>query len=121
MTVRTKQVWDAILKNEKYYNKMEYAYAKRLIKWSKSANTPFNHIHYLEHLQSLKLSKQKSEVTFLVKIFECVGLSLNQFELRHFQNENKGQRTRPAIRKKAALASDAEIQDTNLIVFSFLF
>ena len=111
MTTLTRQVWDVVLQNERFYNKMEYAYAKRLIKWTTSANAVFDHIAYLEYIQSLKLVKQKQEVNFLVKIFGCAGLKLNEFELRHFQNERKeGPLARASVKKKAALASDGDIQ-----------
>ena len=112
MTILTRKVWDVVLQNERFYNKTEYSYAKRLIKWTTSANSVFDHIGYLEFIQSLKLAKQKSEVNFVVKIFGCAGIKLNEFELRHFQNERaEGPMARASVQKKAALASDIDIQD----------
>ena len=111
MTCSNKKIWDVLLLNERFMNKMEYAYAKRLIKWSGPASSNFNHLAYLEYIQSLKLAKQKAEVNFLVKIFACAGISLNFFELRYFQTETVGNSVgRPTANKKCALASDDIIQ-----------
>ena len=111
MTVFTRDVWAALIRNEKYLNRMEMAYAKRLIKWSSAGGRPFKHIAYLEHILSLNLTKQKTEVNFLVSVFECVGLKLSPFELRYFQNErSKAPSQRKKIAQKKALAEDSEIQ-----------
>ena len=107
----TQKVWDVLLANEKYMNKMEHAYAKRLIKWSGSASSKFDHLAYLDYLQSLKLAKQKAEVTFLEKIFACADIRLNFFELRFYQNESVDTSvSRLQVKKKCALAPDEEIQ-----------
>ena len=116
MTIVTKQVWDVLLSNEKFMNKMEHAYAKRLIRWTRSASSKFDHIAYLEYIQSLNLTKQKSEVNFLVKIFGCAGIRLNFFELRYFQNESvENTVAKPIVNRKTALATDDEIQALILV------
>ena len=117
----TQKVWDVLLLNERFLNKMEHAFAKRLIKWSSSASSKFDHIAYLEYIQSLNLAKQKAEVSFLVKIFECAGIRLNCFELRHFQNVRKHHvPSKQSPKKKDALALDIEIQASILAYVAFV-
>ena len=122
MTASTREVWEVLLSNELFLNKMELAYAKRLVKWTQSGDTPFDHIGYLNFVQSLGLAKQKQEVNFLVKIFEEAGIHLSFFELRFYQNG----RSEPIIPRvklvtKACLASNEQIQALVIKKFQFSF
>ena len=109
MTVRAKDIWGILISNERFFTKTEMAYARRLVRWTRAANSLFDYERYLKHVKSLGLAKQKNEVNFLVHIFDQVGIKLGYFELRHYQNG--GQREERSLSTKHCLATDAEIQD----------
>ena len=112
MTVRTRAIWDVLIENENFFNKTEQAYAKRLVRWTSSANSLFDYVSYLKFVKSLGLAKQKQEVNFLVRIFNQAGIHLGYFELRFYQNgEERGQKVRKQSREKHCLATDSEIQN----------
>ena len=69
MTVRAREVWEVLISNEQFFSKTEQAYAKRLVRWTTSASSLFDHVSYLKYVKSLGLAKQKQEVNFLVVFF----------------------------------------------------
>ena len=111
MTVRTRDIWEVLVSNELFFSKMEQGYAKRLVRWSSSANSLFNYESYLKFVKSLGLAKQKQEVNFLVRIFAQAGIKLGYFELRFYQNGGeREEKKRDSLVKKHCLATDVEIQ-----------
>ena len=112
MTISTRKIWDVLLANEEFLTEIENVYAKRLIKWTSNGSAPFIYANYLKYVQSLRLVKQKQEVTFLVRIFKEAGIRLGHFEIRHFQtvtsSEGSGRQLKTS---KACLARDEEIQE----------